>query len=71
MDHPLFAFRLRHLLDGVAEHSAGHFVGMLAEEVTKDIHRDTLTHLTEHPADGLMHEVVGMVEMDLSISETP
>jgi hypothetical protein len=44
---------------------------MLAEEVAEEIHGDALAHLAEHPADGLVHEVVGMVEMDLGIAEAP
>ena len=44
---------------------------MLAEEVTKEIHRDALAHLAKHPADGLVHQVVRMMKMDLSIAEAP
>ena len=69
--HPLFAFRLRHLLDGVAEHSAGHFVGVLAEEIAKEIYGASFTHLSEHPSNRFMHQVVRMVEMDFSIAQAP
>ena len=44
---------------------------MLAEKVAEEIHRDALAHLAKHPADGLVHEVVGMVEMNLGIAQAP
>ena len=46
-------------------------MGMLTEEVAKDIHPYPFTHLTQHPAHSLMHEIVGMMEMDLSIAQAP
>ena len=71
MIQPLLSFFFGHLFDGVAKHGAGHLVGVLAEKLAEDIHRDTFAHLAEHPADSLVHEVVGMMEMDLGIAETP
>ena len=69
--HPLFPLLLGHLLDGVAEHGAGHLVGMLAEELAKEVHGYSFAHLAKHPSDGFVHEVVRMVEVDLGIAETP
>ena len=69
--HPVLPFLFRHLFDGVTEGGARHVVGMLAEEVAEEVHRDALAQLAEHPADSLVHEIVGMVEMDLGIAETP
>ena len=62
---------LWHLLDGIAKHGARHLVGMLAEEVTEEIHGATFTHFAEHPTDGFVHEIVGMMEMDFGIAQTP
>ena len=69
--HPLLALRLRHLLDGIAEHGTGHLVGMLAKELTEEVHGNALTHLSQHPTHGLVHEVVGVVQVDLCIAEAP
>ena len=69
--HPLLTFFLGHLFDGIAEHGAGHLMGMLAEELTEEVHGHALTHLAEHPADGFVHQVMRMMEMDLGIAEAP
>ena len=44
--HPLLALGIGHLFDGIAEHGARHFVGMLVEEVAEEVHRDALAHLS-------------------------
>ena len=69
--HPILALRLRHFLDGIAESRARHLMGMLTEEVAKQIHRDALTHLAQHPAHSLVHEVVGMMKVELGIAQAP
>ena len=74
--HPFLALLFRHLFDGVTEHGAGHCVGMLAEEVAQEVHasldlRSRLAHLAEHPTYGLMHEVVGVVQVDFGITQAP
>ena len=38
--------RLSEFFNGVAEHGAGHFVGMLAEEIAKEVHGNSLTHFS-------------------------
>ena len=68
---PVLAFWFRHLFDGVAEGGARHLVGMLVEEVAKEVHPYPFTHLAQHPAHRLVHEVVGMMEVDLSIAQAP
>ena len=69
--HPVMPFIVAHLFDGVAEGCAGHLVGVLVEEIAEEIHGDTLAHFAEHPAYGFVHEVVGMVEVLLSIAKAP
>ena len=69
--HPLLALGIGHLLDGIAEHGARHLVGMQMEEIAEEVHGYALAHLTEHPADGLVHQVVLMVQVDFCIAETP
>ena len=44
---------------------------MLTKEIAQEIHRHPLAHFPKHPADGLMHQVVRMVEMDLGIAQAP
>ena len=69
--HPHLPFPFRHLFDGIAEHGARHLMSMLMEEIAKQVHRDALAHLAEHPTYGLVHQIVGMVKVDLGISQTP
>ena len=69
--HPVLAFWFGHLFDGVAEGRARHLVGMLAEEVAQEVHPYPFTHLAQHPAHCLVHEVMGMMEVDLRIAQTP
>ena len=47
--HPHLSFPFLHLFDGIAKHGAGHFMRMLAQELPKQVHRHTLSHLTQHP----------------------
>ena len=68
---PLLTFRFRHFLNGITESGTRHVVGMLAEKVAQQVHATPLTHLTQHPADSLMHEVMRMVQVYLSISQAP
>jgi hypothetical protein len=44
---------------------------MLLQKVAQKVHTDALAHLAEHPSDGLVHEVVRVVEVHLGITETP
>ena len=44
---------------------------MLTEEVAQQVHGDSLAHLAQHPAYGLVHQVVRMVQMDLGIAQSP
>ena len=69
--HPVLTFWFGHLFDGVAEGRARHLVGMLAEEVAQEVHPYPFAHLAQHPADCLVHEVVGMMEMNLGIAQAP
>jgi hypothetical protein len=46
-------------------------MGMLAEEVAEQVHAAPLTHLTQHPADSLVHEVMRVVQVYLSIAQAP
>ena len=44
--HPLLAFGIGHFFDGIAEHGARHFVGMLVEEVAEEVHGASFAHLS-------------------------
>ncbi len=46
-------------------------MGMLAEEVAEQVHAAPLPHLTQHPADSLVHEVMRVVQVYLSIAQAP
>ena len=65
------SFLLGHFLNGIAEHGARHLVGMQMEEIAEEVHGYALAHLTEHPADCFMHQVVGMMEMNLCVAQAP
>ena len=41
---------------------------MLAEEIAEEIHGDALSHLTKHPSNGFVHEVMRMVVVYFSIA---
>ena len=69
--HPLFALRLRHLLNGVAEHGTRHLVSMLVEKVTEQIHGDALTQLAQHPPHSFVHQIMRMMQMDFGIAQAP
>ena len=69
--HPVCSLLVSHLFDGIAQGRAMHLVDVLLEEVTKEVHRDTLAHLTKHPSDSLVHQVVRMVQVNLGITEAP
>jgi len=43
--HPLLALRVTHFLNGIAEGSAWHVVGMLTEKVAQQLHRHPLAQL--------------------------
>ena len=69
--HPVFSFFLRHLLNGIAEGGARHFMGMLAKKFTQEVHADVLTHLAKHPANSLVHQVVRVMQVDFGIAQAP
>ena len=56
---------LRKPLDGVAEHGAGHGPAVLFEELLFLLLPAAFADLTEHPADGLVNEVVAVVHEHL------
>ena len=49
-------------LDGVAEHGARHFRGMIVEEFQQQFHTAVFSYLAQQPAGGFVNQVVGMVE---------
>ena len=69
--HPSFTLRFRHLLDGIAEGGARHLLGVLAKEIAQQVHAASLAHLAQHPARGLLHQVVRVVQVFLSIAQAP
>ena len=69
--HPVAALVVWHFLYGVAQGGAGHGGCMLAEEVAEEVHADALAHLAEHPAYGLVHEIMRVVQVNLCIAKTP
>ena len=44
---------------------------MLTEEITKEIYRDALAHLAEHPTYGFVHQIVRVMQMDFGIAQAP
>ena len=47
-------------------------MGMSTKEIAKEVDgRGRIAHLAEHPARGFVHQVVGMVEVNLGIAEAP
>ena len=66
--HPVAALVVWHFLYGVAQGGARHGGHVLAEEVAEEVDADVFTHLAEHPAHGLMHEIVLMVQVFLGIA---
>ena len=69
--HPLLPFVGGEVLDGVAEGGARHVVGVATEEVAEEVDADALAHFAQHPPDGFVHEVVGMVEVDFGVTQAP
>ena len=67
--HPILALVFVHTFDGVAEGGAGHGGGVFGKEGAEDVHAAALAHLAEEPTDGLVHEVVRVVEMVLGVAE--
>ena len=67
--HPILALVFVHTFDGVAEGGAGHGGGVFGKEGAEFVHAAALAHLAEEPADGLVHEVVRMVEMVLGVAD--
>ena len=46
-------------------------MGMSAEEITEKFDIDTFADLAQHPSHGLVHQVMGMMQVYLRIPQAP
>ena len=59
----MFAEGAVEFFNGIAEHGAGHFVGMKVKKFIKHIFMPSLSHFAKHPSGRFVYQIMRMVEI--------